>query len=119
MEGLRGHTTGYAVPQYVIDGPPAAAARLPIIGLCSEPKRRSRGHSHISEGKIFEYPEDREGVVAAALETGARTELGLALANMGRASADIPRQPEMASRLCAIRCDAPGPRGSHSFSPSY
>jgi len=30
MTQLRGHTTGYAVPQYVIDAP-AAAARCPSI----------------------------------------------------------------------------------------
>ncbi|MFN8463511.1 MAG: hypothetical protein U0X93_17295 [Anaerolineales bacterium] len=29
MEGLRGHTSGYAVPQYIVDAPWAAAERFP------------------------------------------------------------------------------------------
>ena len=60
MEKLRGHTTGYAVPQYVIDAP-GGGGKVPInpeYVLC-----RNAGRVLIRnfEGKIFEYPENGEG----------------------------------------------------------
>ena len=60
MEKLRGHTTGYAVPQYVIDAP-GGGGKVPInpeYVLC-----RNAGRVVIRnfEGKIFEYPEAADG----------------------------------------------------------
>src|SRR3984957_12354630 len=60
MEGLRGHTTGYAVPQYVIDAP-GGGGKVPInpeYVLC-----RNAGRVLVRnyEGKIFEYPENADG----------------------------------------------------------
>ena len=60
MEQLRGHTTGYAVPQYVIDAP-GGGGKVPInpeYVLC-----RNAGRVLIRnfEGKIFEYPESAGG----------------------------------------------------------
>ena len=60
MEKLRGHTTGYAVPQYVIDAP-GGGGKVPIAPeyvLC-----RNAGRVLIRnfEGKIFEYPETADG----------------------------------------------------------
>ncbi len=60
MEKLRGHTTGYAVPTYVIDAP-GGGGKVPInpeYVLC-----RNAGRVLIRnfEGKIFEYPETSEG----------------------------------------------------------
>jgi lysine 2,3-aminomutase len=60
MEKLRGHTTGYAVPQYVIDAP-GGGGKVPInpeYVLC-----RNAGRVLIRnfEGKVFEYPENGEG----------------------------------------------------------
>jgi lysine 2,3-aminomutase len=60
MEQLRGHTTGYAVPQYVIDAP-GGGGKVPInpeYVLC-----RNAGRVLIRnyEGKIFEYPEASDG----------------------------------------------------------
>jgi lysine 2,3-aminomutase len=57
MEKLRGHTTGYAVPQYVIDAP-GGGGKVPInpeYVLC-----RNAGRVLIRnfEGKVFEYPEN-------------------------------------------------------------
>jgi lysine 2,3-aminomutase len=60
MEKLRGHTTGYAVPQYVIDAP-GGGGKVPInpeYVLC-----RNAGRVIIRnfEGKVFEYPETADG----------------------------------------------------------
>src|SRR6266704_3995531 len=56
MESLRGHTTGYAVPQYVIDAP-GGGGKVPInpdyIVYHDNEKIVIRNY----EGKIFEYPE--------------------------------------------------------------
>jgi lysine 2,3-aminomutase len=60
VEKLRGHTTGYAVPQYVIDAP-GGGGKVPInpeYVLC-----RNAGRVLIRnfEGKVFEYPENGDG----------------------------------------------------------
>jgi lysine 2,3-aminomutase len=56
IEGLRGHTTGYAVPQYVIDAP-GGGGKVPVnpgyILYHDHEKIVIRNY----EGKIFEYPE--------------------------------------------------------------
>ena len=60
MEKLRGHTTGYALPTYVIDAP-GGGGKVPIAPeyvLC-----RNAGRVLIRnfEGKVFEYPETADG----------------------------------------------------------
>ena len=60
MEKLRGHTTGYAVPTYVIDAP-GGGGKVPVnpeYVLC-----RNAGRVLIRnfEGKVFEYPETADG----------------------------------------------------------
>ena len=60
MEKLRGHTTGYAVPTYVIDAP-GGGGKVPVnpeYVLC-----RNAGRVLIRnfEGKVFEYPEMADG----------------------------------------------------------
>jgi len=60
MEKLRGHTTGYAVPTYVIDAP-GGGGKVPVnpeYVLC-----RNAGRVLVRnyEGKIFEYPEAPDG----------------------------------------------------------
>ena len=56
IEGLRGHTTGYAVPQFVIDAP-GGGGKVPInpgyILYHDHEKIVIRNY----EGKTFEYPE--------------------------------------------------------------
>ena len=64
MEKLRGHTSGYAVPTYVIDAP-GGGGKVPInpeYVLC-----RNAGRVLIRnfEGKIFEYPEAPDGTPLA------------------------------------------------------
>jgi lysine 2,3-aminomutase len=60
MEGLRGHTTGYAVPQYVIDAP-GGGGKVPINPDYILSRNADRVVIRNFEGKIFEYPEDRGG----------------------------------------------------------
>jgi lysine 2,3-aminomutase len=60
MEQLRGHTSGYAVPTYVIDAP-GGGGKVPVAPeyvLC-----RNAGRVLIRnyEGKVFEYPEADDG----------------------------------------------------------
>src|SRR5690606_39695393 len=55
IEGLRGHTTGYAVPQFVIDGP-GGGGKIPLnpnyVVDSDENKVTLRNY----EGEIFDYP---------------------------------------------------------------
>jgi lysine 2,3-aminomutase len=56
IEGLRGHTTGYAIPQFVIDGP-GGGGKIPINP--NYVVDASGGHLTLRnfEGGIFEYPD--------------------------------------------------------------
>jgi lysine 2,3-aminomutase len=64
MESLRGHTTGYGVPQYVIDAP-GGGGKVPInpgyVLYHDEEKIVIRNY----EGKVFEYPETPALLTAA------------------------------------------------------
>ncbi len=55
IEALRGHTSGYAVPQFVIDAP-GGGGKIPInpgyVLYCEDRKIVMRNY----EGKVFEYP---------------------------------------------------------------
>lgn len=63
IEGLRGHTTGYAVPQFVIDAP-GGGGKVPInpgyVLYHDQEKIVIRNY----EGEIFEYPEAGSGTPA-------------------------------------------------------
>ena len=56
MEGLRGHTTGYAVPQYVIDAP-GGGGKVPINPEYVLSRNADRVVIRNFEGKVFEYVE--------------------------------------------------------------
>ncbi|MEN9675125.1 MAG: hypothetical protein RIS76_1021 [Verrucomicrobiota bacterium] len=60
MESLRGHTTGYAVPQYVIDAP-GGGGKVPV----NPEYVLSRNHDRVVirnyEGQVYEYPEAADG----------------------------------------------------------
>lgn len=60
MEQLRGHTTGYAVPQFVIDAP-GGGGKVPINPEYVLSKNDERVVIRNFEGKIFEYPEAVDG----------------------------------------------------------
>ena len=69
MEGLRGHTTGYAVPQYVIDAP-GGGGKVPINPAYILQSSDERVVFRNFEGRVFEYPEAADGtpLVPAPLE---------------------------------------------------
>jgi len=60
MAQLRGHTTGYAVPQYVIDAP-GGGGKVPITPDYVLSHNPDRVVLRNYEGKIFEYPEAPDG----------------------------------------------------------
>ena len=60
MEQLRGHTTGYAVPQYVIDAP-GGGGKVPINPGYVLSHNADRVVIRNFEGKVFEYPESADG----------------------------------------------------------
>ncbi|MEY2407908.1 MAG: lysine 2,3-aminomutase [Verrucomicrobiota bacterium] len=60
MQELRGHTTGYAVPQYVIDAP-GGGGKVPVNPQSVLSRNRDRVVIRNFEGKVFEYKEAEDG----------------------------------------------------------
>jgi lysine 2,3-aminomutase len=69
MSSLRGHTTGYAVPEYVIDAP-GGGGKVPVTPDYVLSRNADRVVIRNYEGRIFEYPEASDGtpLVAAPKE---------------------------------------------------
>src|SRR5580698_1331995 len=65
MESLRGNTTGYAVPQYVIDAP-GGGGKVPINPDYILSRNKDRVVIRNFEGKVFEYPEGEDGTPLTA-----------------------------------------------------
>jgi len=66
IEALRGHTTGYAVPQYVIDAP-GGGGKIPINPDYQIYRDGERVILRNYEGRTFEYPESSRESVASVL----------------------------------------------------
>lgn len=68
IEGLRGHTTGYAVPQFVIDAP-GGGGKVPInpgyVVYHDDDHIVIRNY----EGQIFEYPEEAQALAHIAADS--------------------------------------------------
>jgi lysine 2,3-aminomutase len=60
MQQLRGHTTGYAVPQYVIDAP-GGGGKVPVNPEYVLSHNADRVVIRNFEGRVFEYPEAADG----------------------------------------------------------
>lgn len=73
MEQLRGHTTGYAVPTYVIDAP-GGGGKVPLNPQYVLSHNQERVVIRNFEGKIFEYPEVPDDYAPAANHTAERAE---------------------------------------------
>jgi lysine 2,3-aminomutase len=67
IEGLRGHTTGYAIPQFVIDGP-GGGGKIPINPNYLIDTAPGRVTLRNFEGEVFEYP-DPSPMPGSVLET--------------------------------------------------
>jgi lysine 2,3-aminomutase len=65
IEALRGHTTGYAIPQLVIDAP-GGGGKVPINPAYVLSHNNDRVVIRNFEGKVFEYPERADGTPAAS-----------------------------------------------------
>lgn len=67
MRGLRGHTTGYAVPTFVVDAP-GGGGKIPLVPN----QRLERSGNHILlenfEGRIFPYPDSQTKLVTIGLQ---------------------------------------------------
>ena len=63
MESLRGHTSGYAVPQYVIDAP-GGGGKVPVNPEYVLSRNKDRVVIRNFEGRVFEYPEGADGTPA-------------------------------------------------------
>jgi lysine 2,3-aminomutase len=70
IEALRGHTTGYAVPQYVIDAP-GGGGKVPIGPEYVLAHDKQRVIIRNYEGKVFEYPELNDGTAPTKTGPGA------------------------------------------------
>jgi lysine 2,3-aminomutase len=68
MESLRGHTTGYAVPQYVIDAP-GGGGKVPINPDYIIERSEERIVIRNFEGRVFAYPEAADGTPLTAPPT--------------------------------------------------
>lgn len=68
IEGLRGHTTGYAVPQFVIDGP-GGGGKIPLNPQYVVHRDENHVVLRNYEGEVFDYPEP------TAIPENIRTEL--------------------------------------------
>ncbi|MCP5520379.1 MAG: KamA family radical SAM protein [Verrucomicrobiales bacterium] len=60
MQGLRGHTSGYAVPTYVIDAP-GGGGKVPVSPEYVLSRNNERVVIRNYEGRVFEYPEAEDG----------------------------------------------------------
>ena len=56
VSGLRGHTTGYAVPTYVVDAP-GGGGKIPLGPVYLVSRAKGKVVLKNYEGNIFEYPE--------------------------------------------------------------
>jgi lysine 2,3-aminomutase len=70
MDALRGFTSGYAVPQYVIDAP-GGGGKVPINPQYILSHNRERVVIRNFEGRVFEYPEIADGCGTGTAEAAA------------------------------------------------
>ncbi len=67
IEALRGHTSGYAVPQFVIDAP-GGGGKVPVSPGYVLHHDKERVLIRNFEGRVFEYPEPQAASQAERLE---------------------------------------------------
>lgn len=90
IRGLRGHTTGYAVPQYVIDAP-GGGGKVPVNPEYVLSHNHDRVVIRNYEGKVFEYPEAADGTPIVLPKESALPNLGFAPTPASRRSRYFPK----------------------------
>jgi len=90
IRGLRGHTTGYAVPQYVIDAP-GGGGKVPVNPEYVLSHNHDRVVIRNYEGKVFEYPESPDGTPIILPRESALPNLGFAPTPASRRSRYFPK----------------------------
>jgi len=70
IEGLRGHTTGYAVPSFVIDGP-GGGGKIPLAPDYVIGREGDELLIRNFRGDVFRYPDPQPAAPDAALQTQA------------------------------------------------
>ena len=73
MEALRGHTTGYAVPEFVIDAP-GGGGKVPVGPQYVLAHDKQRVIIRNYEGQVFEYPELTDGIAVPPARCGTNDE---------------------------------------------
>jgi lysine 2,3-aminomutase len=68
IEGLRGHTTGYAVPSYVIDAP-GGGGKVPLLPRYVVGRDGDHLLIRNYQGSIYHYPDTRDRAIAASPQT--------------------------------------------------
>lgn len=93
MESLRGHTTGYSIPTFVVDGP-EGAGKIPIMPnyLISQSEHMSVLRNY--EGVIIGYRESGERVIPMIQ----RTSSGVAAILAGRRASLVPFETKRMQR---------------------
>jgi lysine 2,3-aminomutase len=74
IESLRGHTTGYAIPQYVIDAP-GGGGKVPVNPGYTLYHDAEKIVIRNYEGKVWEYPENGVAVEKTPLQAEAARDL--------------------------------------------
>jgi lysine 2,3-aminomutase len=91
MEGLRGHTSGLAIPTYVVDAP-GGGGKIPVGPnyLLHHDPRRKRAVLRNYQGRLFEYlePTGRAGPMTSKARRGGGELKPIAPRASGRASAN-------------------------------
>lgn len=90
IRGLRGHTTGYAVPQYVIDAP-GGGGKVPVNPEYVLSHNHDRVVIRNYEGKVFEYPEAPDGTPIVLPDESDLPNLGFAPTPASRRSRYFPK----------------------------
>ena len=63
IEGLRGHTSGYAVPHYVIDAP-QGGGKIPLLPDYYQGRQDNDVLLRNYQGNIYRYPDNASEVTA-------------------------------------------------------
>ena len=103
MEQLRGHTTGYAVPQYVIDAP-GGGGKVPVAPNYVLSHNADRVVIRNFEGKVFEYPEAPDGTPLHSPPDTMKNRSWFSMPRESRPQTRTPRRHHRGASADVSRC---------------